>query len=75
MFRCAGSLPKKDFRSLLPLSYLSQRERRLRKEASFMQGAEANITALPESYFFRTLLGLLAAFGASSVKLQPMPGQ
>jgi len=38
--RRSGRLLKKEFHSLLPHSYLSQRERRFRKEASFMQGVE-----------------------------------
>jgi hypothetical protein len=38
LFAGSSRLRKKEFRSLLPLSYLSHRERRLRKEASFYAG-------------------------------------
>ncbi len=48
---------KKDFRRLLPLSYLSQRERRLRKEASFYLGCGTAKWAIAwKTSFFRTLL-------------------
>jgi len=49
---------KKDFRRLLPLSYLSRRERRLRNEAIFNAGCGTNKCSLTrETSFFRTLLG------------------
>jgi NAD(P)-dependent dehydrogenase (short-subunit alcohol dehydrogenase family) len=43
---------KRTFRSLLPLSYLSHGERRLRKEASFYAGRSSEITAIPRKANF-----------------------
>jgi hypothetical protein len=43
---------KKDFRHLLPLSYLSHRERRLRNEAIFYAGCAPLNAPLPAKLLF-----------------------